>query len=468
MKNKFKFLSLVLGMVAMSVSFVGCDEEVGGDGPALGNEIGDGIEIGDGFGIAEGLDYPLSTQTIGEIKEDLAVKGESIVDATTDIADEPVVDVLKSFGSCGEYLDEDDMRDKMTSVKNGDVLSIKSTDLLELSDFRGKYTYYASEKEWLSERLDEDKAIFIFPAKENSSINNARIEISYSEDKVVYDDETYLVPQTAEAVVIVNEKAVAKATVAAEGLDASNLYSSITSSITLSNAANYALACKVTNTDGKHEGAVIFAKNGTPLIEGKADLLADTDLDAIVDEDVSGIGKANVSAVLERDIAVVGYADVGGIIDIEEEYDAKIDELRNKCDADEDALHLEYYGENYDGGKIYASGEYNEAMYDEYWDKYWALWDAYYLDRAKLDDAEYKEIATQATFVLVSHKDKKKLADVKLASEVVTGDYWGDSYANEYLVLVFSDGSEVDAEVYFGKGFDNVINAFEDFIKKFD
>ena len=77
-----------------------------------------------------------------------------------------------------------------------------------------------------------------------------------------------------------------------------------------------------------------------------------------------------------------------------------------------------------------------------------------FVDIMKFVSSDSPEEANKyAKLTLVSTKDKCKIADVKIT---------GDGY-----MLVFNDNTEIAANVFFGEGFDDAMNAWSDFLNSF-
>ena len=75
-----------------------------------------------------------------------------------------------------------------------------------------------------------------------------------------------------------------------------------------------------------------------------------------------------------------------------------------------------------------------------------------------------------ANLYLVSTKDKCKIADVEISyakEEECWSGYCETYYYTDFL-LVFNDMTKVSAEVFFGSGFNKVIDAWMDFLSNFE
>lgn len=428
-----KILSLAM-LAGLSIAMFSCEEKK--DSPI-------------GYG-----DYPFSTKTDEEIRETLATTGVDLLKATEGIVEEKSYIALTAFGEFAEYLVEEEPVDIIETAPKARTMNVMSEDILELADLCAEYTYDAAKKSWSSEALEGKQAIFNFPSTSTGTENNAKIVIAYTETDYAFGDESYSLPQSATAEITVDNAKVGSISLAAEGVSADKLTGKANVNITL---GSYVLKEEVSSASNGLAASASFKSGDKTLLSAEADLAVEVSWESIDEEDYSSMGEGNVSVSLNDDIAMVGYADASKIADIVEKYEALYDENEEVCEA----LVEEYWG---DDGKVYADGEYNIEMAQEYYDKY----DAWRQASTELENAEANEVAAQIKMVLVSRKDQKKLADVKLVSKWGYDDEYTDYYVEESIVFVFADGVEVEAETYFGEGFDTLIEAFEDFIKKFD
>lgn len=100
--------------------------------------------------------------------------------------------------------------------------------------------------------------------------------------------------------------------------------------------------------------------------------------------------------------------------------------------------------------------ELEDAYYENNYPYTKEAWNTYIANKVKV-------LNDNAKYILVSNKDKSKIADAKFISVL---DSRGE--AEEVLILVFADGTEATVQAYFGAGFESVVSAWEAFIAKFN
>ncbi len=383
-------------------------------------------------------EYPSSTETPEAIRETLATKGESLISATEGIVNEPATKALNSFSLLIEHLNEP----AGVALK---AQSTSSTDLLELSELCGKYTYDAAKTSWTTETIEGNKAVFIFPAEEGGSDNNAQIEITYANTQLSHDNQNLTIPQSVDAVITVNGKKEGNMNVSVSNMNTTSLFNDVTTSCIL---GGYSLTGKLENLDNEAKATVNFTANGKNLISAVADLDVDINLDNINAQDYSSMADGNLSITLEEDIAIVGYIDVANIMPLIDNYESLISGYNNSMDS------------LYNAYDELTGGEYNEELWNEYYSQVNTLQE----NIAELELKQAEETQKFYSLILVSKAQQKRLADVVLRSSLIEEKYddWTSYYVEETVVFAFADGVEVDAEVYFGTGFESVLSALED------
>lgn len=152
-------------------------------------------------------------------------------------------------------------------------------------------------------------------------------------------------------------------------------------------------------------------------------------------EDYSSLKDGNFSVVIADDISMTGYINAK----------AYRDELKN-INAEKIALN-EKYNED----------EISYKEYEEQW--------------KDIEVKEVKALNDNSSIILVSKSQEKKLANVIFEADIESyPSSWGDVtyyYVETATVFEFGDKTKVDAEVYFSKGFDKVLSAIDNLLKKF-
>ena len=131
----------------------------------------------------------------------------------------------------------------------------------------------------------------------------------------------------------------------------------------------------------------------------------------------------SVDMKIGADLAIVGHADVKKIL---EEIEAIVDKYR------------EEYNENY--------------TLENYAKEIVAV------------------VNKHAKLYLISTKENHKIADVEMgySKEENCWNGYCDTYYSPDLLLVFSDKTKISAEVFFGSGFNKVVDAWMDFLARFE
>jgi hypothetical protein len=160
--------------------------------------------------------------------------------------------------------------------------------------------------------------------------------------------------------------------------------------------------------------------------------------------------KYNNTSLIEG-LATSG-ADIDGLFDmIENEADKMNYKLLNKANA---TLKLM---DNLVFAYIVDLEKYAKAM-DNIYEKYENSWSKASCDAQAKAYSDYMKIA------LVSLKENYKIADVIM--KVEKDDEWDEYYLTPYLK--FNDQTMVEMDAYFSKGFDKLMDKWEDFLDSFN
>lgn len=414
MKKKFLGFAAILGL---SVALFSCSDDDKNEGAT---------------------EYPLSTESNEKIREYIASNGETLLKSMESLADDDVIKVLLSFASISDRLEN--------------AVSIK--DPASLAKFYGKYTWDAEEGTWGFDNSVTDKAVFIFPKEAGLTANDAKIEATATDSNVRPDDKGLTIPKNVSINIYTNDKKIGDIAVSGTNISETTLADAVNVAF---NLGNYVLTGDIKKNGTANDANFNFSVGGNAVVLIKADLAADVSAKMFQKEDYSSMKDGNFSALLGGDLNVVGYLD-----------GAKY------------ATAMKQIGEEF------------EALYEEGYD----YWDAEsyqaYLDKEK--DLEVRGIEAYSknmNLILASVSQEKRLADAVIETKVDSYKYTRTKYVkvidedgyvyyqedgtevityydvDSNLVLKFGDGVEVDADVYFSKGFDKVINAAMTLMGKF-
>lgn len=308
---------------------------------------------------------------------------------------------------------------KLSDLKNEKAISLIETltaielpyfenapsarSIIEINQFHGKYTWNAEEEDWVKSDF-ADKLILVFPATEKSDSNNGIIEITGEASDS--DLNGYRLPKKLNAKLFVDNKNVGTINVEAANISTSTYFKTAKISIDLT-----AYSIVVDAEKGETNKATLSFKKGSETL-----IDASFSINGALTEDVLLLGESESVINLMDNLSFIESGDI-------QKYLNKIDVLKN-----------------------------NPSISDEdYWNGMAQAWN------------------DEITGVLVSKKDETKIASLLYRVHKETYTYGENTYTDFYLVetLKFNDKTSVDAEVFFGQGFDNIKKQWESFINSF-
>ncbi|MDR2954916.1 MAG: fasciclin domain-containing protein [Prevotella sp.] len=314
----------------------------------------------------------------------------------------------KGFVALTTFMDLQGTMESDNVVDPGTQGSLKEGEVptsikAEINKVSGVYTWNKTDEEW-DFVSDTTKFEFLYPATENGTTNNAKITVEFSG---LEGKEPYGEVKAYGKIYVDNKQ---------EGIVSSfptnlSIDKYASSAPTTIEFGEYVVSMDVKKASPNT--TTISLKKGTEvLLSGSGSFVAD--LEAADPSTTMGQASAEVSILGKY--TVKGSGDAGKLYSevnaIEEEYDGKYDEASEKKKSEEIA-----------------------AVYNKYM-------------TAQMYDATNKEVAT------LSARSKS----------------YTDTYGTYYEVagvFNFFDNTKSDVDVYFGKGFEDVIKAWEKFVAKF-
>lgn len=362
------------------------------------------------------LKLPYSTLSPEDQKSKLALEGEAILKQVDALPNEKAIGLLANFSEISYSL-----FDLFDLGENNDE-DVPST-LITLSQFYGEYTYQESTDTWTKTADDKDKFVAIFPATSSSTSNNGKIELTGEASDLALN--YYQLPKKATATFYVNNEKVGDASLNTTGLDKSNI---VETANIIANTEVYKATIDV-NKKGTNNSIKAKILNGSNLIiDLEADLAASITIDNMSNGDYSSVKDGNVKVNLGSNLVIVGYVDGAKFITELQKINTEINSLDDQIES----------------GQI--------------------TWEDYDKKYAELEKKQVDAFNTYSNIALVSTKDKYKIAKVTLRLDIDAEDYYS---TNEVVQLTFNDDTKVDADVYFGTGFDKIIKMASDIFNKF-
>lgn len=365
------------------------------------------------------LEYPYSTLTEADQKKKLSQEGESTIKLMQALPDEASVKLLDSFSAIG-----DELFYVLGETESPSQSALRSTTVL--SEYAGKYEWNAKTQAW-DKSTDKvtDKLIAIFPAKRGGTANDGKIEVTKVDSKQTIDD--VVIPSNVSAKLFVSDKQVGELTADAAGINESTLVETAKVNIAL---GAYRFVTDINKKGSQNVVQSIFVKGSDAILSIAADLQAAITVEMLEKEDVSSIKDGNFTIAIVKDLVIAGYVDGKSLAP----------EIK-KISDEKDALDNQY---------PWTSDLEKKLL--------------------ELKKKEVEAINKYSNLALVSTTEKYKVAKVTFdldIEEYPMSNY--TQYDTEIkLVLNFNDKTKVDADVFFGTGFNKVVTMWEDLIAKFN
>lgn len=408
-KNLFKLTAITLASFLLFSCSSSDDDNNGG-----GNNEGNNGNL---------LDLPYSEATPAQQKVKLSKEGEAVIEKIDGITEEKSAKLLASFSNKGDLL-----VDLLTGNSDYDTYTrANSTEqITKISSYYGEYEWDDVEEDWIkTDKNVTDKLIALFPADENSTTNNGKIEVTAVSSGVNINNNE--VPSKVNADLYVNNTKEGNIIINATGINADEIVE--TANATAQLGTNYTLVANANKKGSNNKADAKFTVANETILSAEADLAAYITVNKIEDEDFENIKDGNVKVSITNDLTAVGYFN-GAIIPELQKIDQEI-------------------------GAIWDYNPNETLTAKQKSDK-----------EKELEEKRVKLLNENMNLALVSTKDNCKIAKITIKLEA---EPYYDSYDFSYqYILQFDDLTTVNADVFFGSGFTSLINKWEDFINKFN
>jgi len=385
---------------------------------------------------------PYSSLTPEQQKEKLSKEANAFLSQIQDMSKEKSIEVFKAFG---------DLLTIDAPTIGG--LELRSSDkIIKINQFYGKFTWQPSTQTWKEEPAQQLE--FNFPVKTSEGMQQGKIVVTgkssgkdysykeyydgywdYNTQKWIdeYRTVTVELPKEVSAKLYLGTSEVGGIQANADIVQSETAPRS--STVTFS-FGSYKFTQSYNKSADKADFSANLKKGNTVLLDYSVAL--NGNIDKLIEEgDENYLSSGNYILFIMDNLAFTGEVDFANYI-----------KEMNALDA---SCYPYPYPENFDWNKAdenYIKG--SAAIYNKYYNLY-----------------------------LVSTKDKTKIAKLTQKAKLETEtyqwcDYWGDceTYTYTYWTLIpmlrFNDATEVEAEVYFSKGFDAVEKNFRRFIESFE
>ena len=374
-------------------------------------------------------------------------------------------------------------------------------EIFDLTDVVGIFTWNNSQERWIQSNSPNNDLRFIFPATKGGTTGNATLIVTVRNSGLTvtetwcswdeWDHQTqswvcvqerervYNLPNSATAILNIDNREAARITYGAEFVGGNEIPRTVTYRMTTNDGYElFWLADR-----GKEEVALMrVTRNDNNLLEARgttasklneiSDLLINGDFTE--DDILNRLAQANATVRLMSDLVLV-YAieDPAGFyraMDAINEWSrAESERIRSWHNAEAERIReeIQRIWDNW------TSGDWDEllALLDPWYREEDALWRT----RDSLDVLRWNEVTRRQAdamnnfmrCALVSTKDNFRVADLVARAE----KRWTWQGFDEYGIvfyLRFRDNVLIEAETYFGEGFDRLISEWEDFLNAFN
>ncbi|NDV45619.1 hypothetical protein D0T49_00935 [Paludibacter sp. 221] len=376
-------------------------------------------------------DYPYSTLTPEQQKSKLIAESDALLNKISDLPDQKAISLMETFA---ELVD--------ISEPDGNLLIDFEKGYFEVNEFQGEYSWNATVRAW--DFADaKGKIVFNFPSTVEGTTNNAKIELSGvgSDNMENINGDIIELPKELKAVISENGSEVAKIEVKAENPNIANVAKSASANASIGNYTIVANASK--DGENKVNSTVKFSKGSDVLLSGTLSSTIDWEY---INEYTSGSGYVERDTMINLDyqsfevditsnLALTGYVDIKNM---------------NKDLRAIDKKYEDRYDSTWTEAKDKACAEEWVAAYNKYC-------------KVRLVSRSEKYVIADLAFGVEPYEKTKQVWDDDNWTYVEVPDGYGYDVKH---ILVFNDKTEVDFEVFFGEGFEKVIQAWEDFFEK--
>ncbi|MCL2028605.1 MAG: hypothetical protein FWG79_09010 [Bacteroidales bacterium] len=418
------------------------------------------------------LDLPYSKLTPDQQKAKLEQESINFLQESQHLANSPA---LKAIENLANLFDRSEPNIPEPIEKVNDV-----KDIFNLEDVTGVFTWNNAQGRWI-ETPSSTELKFVFPAVEGGTTNNATLTVTTQNSGITftetwwdyrcesywdpywgwqYDCEdieremVYHLPNSAVGTLTINNSEAAKIQFGAEYKNGKEVPETATYKMTTNDGYEWSwMVDKVK----EQKISMKLSRNGNSLLEAVAN--ATTNIDKLTDLVIEAMEEDN-----ELDIEDV-YKNLG-------KADAVI-----KLMGDLMLVNVITDGENF-ARELVKLAEWINDRNEELWDlqegtsQHATLFNQYQREAVEREMKIYNDFLGSA---LISTKDNYKIADmVAFAERDEDYDwyhylYYGQKIYRYHLnfYLKFNDNTLIEAETYFGSGFNLLINEWEEFLKAF-
>ncbi len=348
--------------------------------------------------------YPYSTLTTSQQKEKLGQDANSFISSIEGLNTAKSVTLLKSLTDLLDIA--------KPNFDNGQSLRT-SASIIYINEFYGEFSWDKTNKTWVK-TTSADKLIFKFPSSATSTSNDGKVEVTGLSSGT--NDGKYELPKELNALLYVGTANVGSIQVKGTDVNGTAVPKAAQVKFVLD---SYTLSMNA-EKGTKNTASFKLTNGNIVLLDGNADLIGNLD-NAVNNDDLSSAGAGNTEIKIMDNLVIYGNSDCGKIVSEMNTIEENNDNLENHTDA--------------------TRKTYSEAL-----------------------AACYNK---NSALVLASRGDKTKIAKVGVRSKERTSTWNTEKYYEEIPTLVFGDNTVVDADVYFGAGFDQVMTNWNNFINKF-
>jgi hypothetical protein len=443
---------IFLGFLLM-IAFIACekDKKTGGD------------ETDPAF------NAPFSDNTVGQNKQNLEQTGVDMMDEVTQLEDVQAIEIIIEFinlmDSTYEEEEEQEARqlleplEMVASIKTGDagpedvLREIKSTaeDPVSLSEewenIAARYTWNSDNGNWDSTG-SEGALIFEFPGLEGDITNTAVLTVSNVNFYEIPDPMDFWPSEDVEPELPTSLQVDLKYngnTVSSFNFSAAYTTSGLPTSINATLSVDeFSFVLTLTHNPYTNASATAsFKRNNNVLIELHVEGNGDWSNENIENNTVTHY---DTIYIWDWD-PELGWYETDEIDWIDEWDKVEAEEIIHSANAHLVVMNIKMAGmvNIKQLADIIKELEEDEELEDE-----------------EAADQLADAINTHAALVVVYKDTNEKIADLEFYKA-----YWEDEYEDDYYIdvrFIFADGSKVDAETYFEDGFDDLVDALNDFI----
>ena len=413
---------------------------------------------GNDNGNTDYLNLPYSKLTPSAQKKKLSNEGEVIIRQIQDVPNEASVNLIASFST---------LSDDLLSLLNDEVktkLDYTET-IIKLSQYYGMYKWNFDREEW--EKTGDnvgDKLVAVFPANKKATTNTGKIEVKASGSIVLINGRQ--VPSKVVADLFVFDAKEGDVTITTKGINETTL---VETADGIANLGGYKLTANIDKKNSSNKAKGQFSKGNDIILDMYTDLDANITVEMLQSDDfASNVKDINLTLAIGKELVLAGFIDGKSILPIIDKAEEDLKKAKEENEAIWNKAYLKYQKALDDAYEKYRNGEYdwNDRIEAEKQAR-----KEYSVEYDKIDwygpEKKYNEVFVTAfnqytNIALVDKKEDYKIA--KLSLETILTDWRASKHI---YILNFNDKTPVEATVFFGDGFEKLVQMWEDFTLKF-